>query len=96
MVELIELLSFQNRETLAVALGLLLFIILFHLLSRRLDKGPSIIVAFAASLIASWQIYTNEFYGFEKTLAFLLYLALIGIAVKFVLLPFIRFFRKQF
>ena len=88
---MVNFLSFQNPESLAIGVALLLFLFTFTILKRfaGFNKGILIIIGFSISVITAWQLYREEFYGWEGTLGVVLYIVIIG----FILKIFWAFFR---
>lgn len=87
---LFDLLRFENPEVLAFALGFLVFILVFYVLTRATgDKGTSLVVAFAISGIATFYLYKEEFILERRIIAFLLIIVVVVIFLK-ILWAFIR------
>jgi len=84
---------FENPEMFAIAIGVLVFLVVFSVLARRFDKGSSILIGLAVGTITAWSLYRNDFYGYESALVFLMYLAVIAVAIK-IFLPFFKSVRR--
>ena len=91
-----DYLSFENQETLAIAVGVLLFIIIVYLLKKvALPRGPGILIAFAFAVMATWKLYKERFYGWEGFLAFVLVIAVLGVLLK-ILIAFFKNVKHTF
>lgn len=91
-----DILLFENLETLAIAIGFLLFVISFFILAKMLrSRGPALIIALVIASITSWQLYVRRFYGWERILAVGLIIAVLAVLVK-IFWAFIRGARRQF
>lgn len=79
-----EFFYFENPESLAIGVFIVLFALTFSILNKFLvdNKGVNLIVALAISLIASWRLYNERFYGWETLLGFVI--------IVFVILFFLR------
>ena len=96
MISVLDYLSFENQETLAVAVGFLVFIIIVYLLGKMaLPKGPGILIAFAVAAMATWKLYKESFYGWEGFLAFVIIIAVLGVLLK-ILIAFFKNVGRSF
>ncbi len=98
MIDFWEIFSFQSREVLAVALGLLFFVVTMYVYIRIVGKnqtGIAIVVAICAALIGGWYFYQNNFYGWERTLAIVLYVVIFLVFLRLLLWPFFRAFGRR-
>lgn len=89
---MVSWLEFQNPEVVAIAFGVLVFI-LVHSVMLRVTKnfGPSIIVGAVIGLFTSWKIYTENYLG-ESAFVILLILAALAVIVR-IFFPFFKKFR---
>ena len=93
---LLDLFYFENPEVVAFAIGALAFIISFAALSRILNnRASSIIISFVIGILASWYIFSNDFYNAEVILAVLFAIAVIGVIFR-ILMPFAKGIKKNF
>jgi hypothetical protein len=89
---------FESPETVAIAIGLLVFIAALQLLKKSFGRDNTAIAAIVSLLLGiltSWKIYTSDFTYSES---FLLYLFIIlGLAVIWVIVlrPFFRYWRRR-
>ena len=90
-----SVLSFTNIEVVIVALGLLAALVTFSALSRRLERGSSLIIGLAIGAIAAYSMYTYRLYLGENLVAFALIAVVILIFGK-LLYSFLRFGRRVF
>lgn len=92
-----DLLRFENPEVVALALGILAFVLTFVVLTRLMDRGPSAIISIVIGIIAGWYLYTEDYlFNIEgKLLAVFLILAVVGVAAK-IAWTFIKSGKKQF
>lgn len=91
-MELIDIISFKEPAGLAVGIFIILFAVLNFMLSKFMKENKtSVVVSFALSAIAAWQLYKERFYGWEETLAVSLWIMIIGVFLSF----FIKLFRKK-
>ena len=68
----------ENPEVLAVALGVLAFVLVFAGLTKLRPDGPKgafLIASVAIGGLVWWALYKERFYGGENLLAILLYVA---------------------
>ncbi len=92
-----ELFYFENPESLAIGVFIVLFALSFLILNRFLanNKGVSLIVALTISLIASWRLYNERFYGWESLLGFVIIIFVILFFLR-IIWRFIGFGRQTF
>ena len=84
-MNIMDYLTFQNPEVLAMCLGAILFIISFLVIQKFMrNKLISMIISIIVGLLAGWNLYNNRFYDLERPLAFCLILAMIGVLVKLI------------
>lgn len=88
---------FQNPESLAIAVALLIFIMSFVVLRKvtKMEKGVLLVISFVISVGVAWQLYKQRFYGWEGSLAVILVVIVIVLFVM-ILLAFIKFIRRNF
>ena len=87
----------ENPEVLAVALGVLAFVIVFAVLTKLRPTGPRgvyFIASFAIGGLVWWTLYKERFYGGENLLAILLYI-FVGAVVLAIFWSFIKSFRGR-
>ena len=90
-----EYLVFENPESFAIMLGILILVIVFYVLSRfNMNRASSLLIAIVLSLIVTWTLYRNRFYGWEATLAILIYI-LVAIIILRILWGFVRYFVRS-
>ena len=96
-MKMVETIFFQNPESLAIGVFIVLFAVTFSVLIRqtRLEKGICIFIALIVSLIAAWKLYSERFYDMEWLLAWVLILAVVGLLIK-LFWPFVRHVRRSF
>ena len=86
-------LSFQNQESLAIGVFIILFVISYSLLLRFMkERGISLILSFVISLIAARQLYNNRFFEWEASLAVTI-IALIAVVLFKAFSSFFKFNR---
>lgn len=86
----------ENPEVLAIAVGVLIFVILFEALTKiERDRMTSIVVSLISGLIAGWWLYKERFYNWENALAILIYLAIAGIFLR-IIWAFVRNIKRNF
>ena len=92
----IEYLRFENPESLAIGVFIALFTISFMVLIKPFkQRGITLIISLAISAIASWYLYKERFYGFEDSLAIILFIVVIAVFLK-ILWPFVKNLKKIF
>ncbi|MCA9485663.1 MAG: hypothetical protein KC506_02365 [Nanoarchaeota archaeon] len=70
---------------LALGVFLILFSMSFYGFSYAMkNKGTSVLISLILSILASWQLYRERFYGWEETIRFLFYVILIVFIVKII------------
>ncbi len=85
-----EYLSLENPEVLAVAVGVILFVISFYVLSRSISRrGHAFVIGFVISALAAWQLYREHFYGLEGMLIIAIYFAVVAVFVR-ILWAFVK------
>lgn len=78
-----ELLMFENPEVVAVALGVLAFILVFYTLTKVTgNRGVSLIVGLAIGLMVTWGLFTGEFSIERTTLAWILIILAVAVVLK--------------
>jgi len=93
-----DYLLFENPNVLVFVVGVLLFVFLSYVMKkffRNENKGVAIIVAFVVSIIASWRLYIERFYGWEGTLIVVIYV-LFGALILKMLWGFMRGSKRYF
>lgn len=78
---------FANPEGLIVGVGIIVFALSLTVMNRFFGgskKGLNIIIAFVITVIASWSMWKNDFYGFENGLAILIYILIGVICLKII------------
>lgn len=91
-----EYLVFEHPEALAVGVFIILFIVSNYAIVKFIrNKGIALIVSLLIAGIAAWKLYSERFYGWEGTLAFVLIAAVIVIIIK-IFLSFFKGVRRGF
>ena len=86
---------FQSPEAVIIAIGLIIFFIIYSLLLKPFkNKGPAILVAACISLISMWSLYTNDFYGWNIDVAVAFYLIAVVILIM-LFYSFIKAIRRK-
>ncbi len=87
----------ENPGGLAIGIGLITFVVINYLFAKifRGTKGLSLIVSFIVTIFVVWQLYINEFYGWELSLGVLMYILIGGIILKFMIIPLFRTFKNM-
>jgi len=80
---------FQNPEVFAIAIGFIVCLVTFSVLSRRFDKGSSILIGLVVGILTAYNLFINDFYGWEETLVFVIYLVVIALVIK-IFIPFFK------
>ena len=76
----IEWFTFESTGALAIGVFIILFAISNLVLRRFMQsKGVATVVALIVSIIATFGVYKNGFYGFEEEMATLIYVMVIVI-----------------
>jgi hypothetical protein len=97
-MSLTDYLTLENPEVLAIGVALILFTLCstaFQRVMGRRQKGIAIIISLVVSAIASWKLYSENFYGWESTLVVILIIAVAAIFLR-ILWAFIRHSKAQF
>jgi len=87
-----DYLTFQNQFGLLVGIAILVFIFSFLALSRafkRAGKAVPLVISLTLTAFVSWRLYVERFYGYEETLAVILYIVVAIIFIR-LLLSFAR------
>lgn len=89
----LEYFSFEEHpESLAIGVFLILFAVTSYIMGKALGhKGSAVTIALVISLATAWQLYRERFYGWEGTLAFVIYVAVFAILLKILFM----FFRRR-
>ena len=91
-----EYLVFEHPEALAAGVFIILFVVSHYVIVKFIrNKGIALIVSFLIAGIAAWKLYSERFYGWEGTLAFVLIVAVIVIIIK-IFFSFFKGARKGF
>ena len=91
-----DLLMFENPGIVALAIGLLVFIVAYTILLRMMEKGSSMIIALVFGILAAFYLYRNDFFGWESNvLAFIILLTAVAIILKIVW-AFVKHGKRQF
>lgn len=88
---------FESPETVAIALGLLLFIVAFVVLSRFFGKGNKTAAAMVGLILgglASWKIYTTNL-SYNEEYLFYAFVILAVAIVGAIIWPFIRSWTRR-
>ncbi len=84
-----------SPEVFSIAVGVALFAVSNYILVKFLrNKATSLIVALVFSMIAAWSLYENDFYGWESTLAILIYIVVAVLFLK-ILWVFVKSFKRS-
>ena len=86
-----DYLVFENPGVVAVAIGVLVFVVVYTVLSRFIeDRGSTMVISIVFGIIGGWSLYANNFFGWEENLiAILLIVVVVGIVLR-ILWAFIR------
>ena len=88
-------LAFQNPEVVAIALGVLVFVIVFSMMKRFMDRGPALITGVAMGAMAAYYLYRDSYIIGKNMLAIAVILAVL--VILFVISrAFSRFGKHQF
>ena len=94
-VMVLEYLTFEHPESLAIGVFIIIFAVANYALVKFIrNRGTSLLISFLIGLIVAWKLYTERFYGWEGTLAFVLIVIAIAIFLK-IFLAFFRNFRRS-
>ena len=86
----------EHPEALAIGIFIIMFAVLSYLLSKmNIGKMPAAISALSISLIGSWYLYNERFFGLEGILAFVIYLAVAALFLR-ILWAFFKFLKSSF
>ena len=87
---------FQNPGVLAVAIGVLTLLVVFHIFVKwfRGSKGISMVISIILGLIAGWNVYRTRFYGWENLLAVVIYV-LVGLVIIRIVWSFVARPKKK-
>ncbi len=85
---------YENPEVFVLAIGALILIIIYSILSKRFGKGTSFMIGLAIAGIASWSLWRNDFYGYEITFVYLMYAMIALVILKAFIWPFIKSFKR--
>lgn len=95
-MDISEYLMLQNPELLAIGVFIILFAIAFSVLIRVIhNKGITLVVSLIIALIAAWNLYKGEFYGWESVIVVLLIIAVVVIFLK-ILWAFVKNIKTTF
>jgi len=88
---LTDYLVFENPGVVAIAIGVLLFVVTYTILSRFIeDRGSTMVISIVLGIIGGWSLYTNNFFGWEENLiAILFIIVVVGIVLR-ILWAFVR------
>jgi len=89
---LTDYLVFENPGVVAIAIGVLVFVVVYTVLSRFIqDRGSTMIISLVLGLIGGWSLYVNNFFGGEEEnlIAILFIIVVVGIVLR-ILWRFIR------
>lgn len=97
MTSIWEYLEFRDPIILAIALALIAMLMMTVTLRKvtNFQRQYILIISFVAGLIMVYGLYTNSFYGFERALAILIYLAVAAFFLK-ILFEIVRRGRRAF
>ena len=85
MVNIADFFRFENPETLAVAIGVLIFVVSYFVLIRFFKaKGMTLLISFIIALIVTWNLYKERFYEWETGLAIVLVIIVVVILFRIV------------
>ncbi len=84
---MLELFQVENPEVLVVAIGVLLFVVAFSVFQKvkifgREGRGISLLVSLIIAVIGTWYFYKEDFFGWEVSLGFVLFLAAMAILLR--------------
>jgi len=81
---LTNLLTFENPEVIAIALGVLAFVVVFDVLKKvgNFEKGPAGVIGLVMGMLTSWYFYTGRVVLEGNVLAGLLLVVVVGIMFK--------------
>ena len=73
----------SNLEVVAIVIGIMLFAMVFYILNKtNIDRGASVLIAIVLSILVSWNLYTNRFYGGEVILILIITLFVLAIVIR--------------
>jgi|SRR3989344_8453035 len=72
----------QNPAGLAIGVFLIIFATSFYLLSKRIDKGASLIISLALSFLSAWNLYARRFYGWESAIRTIFFIVVLVLIIK--------------
>jgi len=92
-----EYLEFRDPIVLAIAVTFLAMLMLTVTLKKvtNFQRQYILIITVTVGLLMGYGLYTQEFYGFERALAFLIYLAIAAFFLK-ILFEIVRRGRRAF
>ena len=94
-----ELFMFENPGVVALAAGVLVFVVLFSVLSKKFDKGASILISLVFGFLSGYYLYKNWLYdysGDNKTLLAIVLIVLVAVIIIKIFLAFTRGIRYRF
>lgn len=91
---MLELFQVENPEVLVIAIGVLLFVIVFSVLQKmkvfgRRGKGISILVSLIIAVMGTWYFYKEDFFGWEVSLGVVLVLVVVALFLR-ILWAFVK------
>lgn len=95
-MSLSELLRFENPGVIAVAIGLLLFVLMFHVLKGKIDKGASLIISLVMGFLGGYYLYKQGIYGLESNIVAVLLIVAVCFIVLKIFFAFGKGARRQF
>ena len=74
-----------NPVGLAIGVFIILFAVTYSVLEQWFNnRGASLPTAFIVGALAAWNLYNRRFYGWEATIVFLLYVALMVLFLRMI------------
>jgi len=73
-----DYLVFENPGVVALAIGVLFFIVMYTILSRFIeDRGSIMVISLVFAIISGWSLYVNNFFGWEENLIAILFIVVV-------------------
>ena len=93
---LTDLIQFENTEVIAIAIGLLVFVLVFNALKGKMDKGVSIVIGIVLGFLSGYYLYRQGFYGYESSVIGILLLVVVAVISWKILFAFGKGAKRSF
>ena len=93
---LTDLIQFENPEVIAIAIGLLVFVLAFNALKGKMDKGVSVVIGIVLGFLSGYYLYRQGFYGYESSVIGILLLIVVIVIIGKIVLGFGKGAKRSF